>query len=70
MNDIYNRYSDYLKDHYGCRVYKLPVNIPVTCPNRTDGKGGCTYCDEKGAGFENYPAFFLFANKSKKTWNT
>ena len=53
MNDIYNRYSDYLKNHYGCRVYKLPVNIPVTCPNRTDGKGGCTYCDEKGAGFDN-----------------
>ena len=66
MNDIYNRYSDYLKDHYGCRVYKLPVNIPVTCPNRTDGKGGCTYCDEKGAGFDNLSGIFSVCEQIEK----
>lgn len=51
---IYYKYSDYLKNKYGKKVYKLPVNIPVTCPNR-DGNisfGGCTYCCEQGAGFE------------------
>lgn len=24
----------YLKKRYGEKVYKLPVNLPVTCPNR------------------------------------
>lgn len=37
------------------KVYKLPISLKVTCPNR-DGNvafGGCTYCGEKGTGFEN-----------------
>ncbi|ACL69949.1 TIGR01212 family radical SAM protein [Halothermothrix orenii] len=56
--DIYYRYSKYLKEKYGVKTYKLPVNIPVSCPNR-DGflsEGGCSFCGEMGAGFENYPA--------------
>ena len=51
---MYNRYSNFLKQKYGVKVYKLPVHIPVSCPNR-DGNlstGGCTYCGEIGAGFE------------------
>ncbi|MCX7710102.1 MAG: TIGR01212 family radical SAM protein [Clostridia bacterium] len=54
---LYNKFSDYLKMKYGTKVYKLPVNIPVTCPNR-DGKvsrNGCIFCGEEGAGFENLP---------------
>lgn len=47
----YNKYSDYLKNRYGEKVYKLPINLPVTCPNRLDGKT-CTFCSEKGTGFE------------------
>lgn len=54
MTKLYNEYSNYLKDKYGEKVYKLPVNIPVTCPNRdgTIGVGGCTFCAEVGTGFE------------------
>jgi radical SAM protein (TIGR01212 family) len=55
MNEIYNQYSTYLKGIYGEKVYKLPINLPGTCPNR-DGKlstGGCYFCSEKGAGFES-----------------
>jgi uncharacterized protein len=35
-------------------VYKIPLNIPATCPNRdgTKGTGGCIFCGSKGAGFE------------------
>jgi hypothetical protein len=33
---IYNRFSDYLKNKYGSKVYKLPVNLCTTCPNRSD----------------------------------
>ncbi len=51
--DIYYRYSRYLLERYGERVYKLPINIPVSCPNRTGGKKGCSYCGGLGAGFEN-----------------
>lgn len=53
--NLYRRYSDYLKEKYGEKVYKLPINLPVTCPNRDGvaGCGGCTFCGDEGAGFEN-----------------
>jgi len=52
--NLYYKYSDYLKNKFNAKVYKLPVNIPVTCPNRdgTISFGGCTYCGEEAAGFE------------------
>nr|WP_092074871.1 TIGR01212 family radical SAM protein [Dendrosporobacter quercicolus]NSL49767.1 TIGR01212 family radical SAM protein [Dendrosporobacter quercicolus DSM 1736]SDN18732.1 hypothetical protein SAMN04488502_1142 [Dendrosporobacter quercicolus] len=54
----YNTYSEYLKRRYGEKVYKLPVGLPVTCPNRDGACGtqGCTFCGEIGAGYENLPA--------------
>lgn len=54
---IYNTYSDYLREKYGEKVYKLPINLPVTCPNRDGklGEGGCIFCAEVGTGFENLP---------------
>lgn len=55
---LYHVYSDYLKKRYGEKVYKLPVGLPVTCPNRdgTCGTNGCNFCGEIGAGYENLPA--------------
>ncbi|MDY6065521.1 MAG: TIGR01212 family radical SAM protein [Finegoldia sp.] len=58
MTDRYRLYSKYLKDHYGEKVYKLPIKLKLTCPNR-DGRigcGGCIYCSEEGGSFENNPA--------------
>ena len=54
----YNVYSSYLKATYGEKVYKLPISIPDTCPNRdgTLGVRGCVYCGSIGAGYENLPA--------------
>lgn len=52
---IYKKFSTYLKEKYGEKVYKLPINLPLTCPNR-DAKistGGCTFCAEEGAGHES-----------------
>ncbi|MZQ75824.1 MAG: TIGR01212 family radical SAM protein [Peptoclostridium sp.] len=56
MNRRYNAYSDYLVGKYGEKVYRLPVNLPLTCPNRDGqvGEGGCTFCAEVGAGFEAF----------------
>ena len=48
----YRTYSEYLKEKYGEKVYKLPVNLPITCPNRMNGKSGCTFCADVGTGFE------------------
>ncbi len=55
--DYYNTYSSFLKEKYGEKVYKLPIALPVTCPNRDGfcGRGGCTFCGEIGAGYENLP---------------
>lgn len=51
-NRLYYAYSDYLKNKYGEKVYKLPVNLPVSCPNRMNGKRGCSFCSDLGTGFE------------------
>lgn len=67
----YNIYSEYLRQKYGEKVYKLPVSLPVTCPNRDGqcGRNGCVFCGEIGAGYENLPASLsvseqLAANKA------
>ncbi len=54
---IYYKYSDYLKKKYGEKVYKLPISIPCTCPNRdgTLGTGGCVFCGDIATGFELLP---------------
>jgi len=54
----YRVYSEFLKQKYGTKVYKLPINLPLTCPNRDGncGANGCAFCGEKGAGFETLPS--------------
>lgn len=44
--------SEYLKNIYGCKVYKISLQSGCTCPNR-DGTlswGGCIFCSEGGSG--------------------
>lgn len=64
----YRAYSSYLKEKYGERVYKLPVNLPLTCPNRDGcvGSGGCIFCGEEGAAFENLSATMCIAEQIEK----
>lgn len=44
--------NDYLREAYGCKVYKLSLQAKVTCPNRdgTVGTGGCIFCSKGGSG--------------------
>mgnify|MGYP002854612485 CR=1 FL=1 len=44
--------SDFYKEIFGCKVYKLALDIGGTCPNRdgTKGFGGCIFCSEGGSG--------------------
>ncbi len=46
----YFQFSEYLREHFGCRVYKVTIDAGFTCPNRDGslGWGGCTYCNNKG----------------------
>jgi len=48
----YNALSDYLKNRFGCKVYKLALDGGMTCPNRdgTLGTGGCIFCAADGSG--------------------
>jgi len=48
---LYNDYSSYLKNKYGCRVYRIALDAGFSCPNRdgTKGRGGCLYCNEDGS---------------------
>lgn len=58
MTDVYYMVSDYYKDTYKQKVYKLPIKLSLTCPNRDGscGYGGCIYCSETGGSFENLPS--------------
>ncbi len=41
-----------MKEYFGERVYRVPIDAGFTCPNR-DGQrafGGCTFCDDRGSG--------------------
>lgn len=49
---MYKTASDYYKEKYGCKVYKLSLDGGFTCPNR-DGAvstGGCIFCSALGGG--------------------
>lgn len=48
----YRHLNTYLKEKFGERTLKIPIDGGFTCPNR-DGKvgvGGCIYCSERGSG--------------------
>jgi uncharacterized protein len=45
----YNSYGRFLREKFGCRVYKVSVDAGFTCPNRdgTVSTGGCIYCNNE-----------------------
>ena len=44
--------NSYLREKFGCKVYKLALCSGCTCPNRdgTLGSRGCIFCSGKGSG--------------------
>lgn len=48
----YTTLNSYLKNKFGCKVYKLAINGGFTCPNRdgTLGTRGCIFCSRGGSG--------------------
>ena len=52
MKIPYYSLNEYLKDTFGCKVYRIAIDAGFTCPNR-DGKigtGGCIFCSVGGSG--------------------
>jgi len=47
----YNQFSEYLKQKFGAKVYKITVDAGFSCPNRdgTISSGGCIFCDDGGS---------------------
>ena len=52
---LYKSYSEYLQKKYKEKVYRIPLNLPISFPNRDVevGTNGCTFCGDVGAGFES-----------------
>ena len=48
----YYSFNRYLRERFGCKVYKICINGGFTCPNRdgTLGTRGCIFCSEGGSG--------------------
>ncbi|MHC4600528.1 MAG: tRNA modification radical SAM protein MnmL/YtqA [Planctomycetota bacterium] len=46
MDLPYRNFASYLRERFGGRVIKIPVDAGFTCPNRdgTLGEGGCAFC--------------------------
>ncbi len=47
----YNQYSQYLKNKFGAKVYKITLDAGFSCPNRdgTISDRGCIFCDDGGS---------------------
>lgn len=47
----YYQFSEYLKNKFGTKVYKITLDAGFSCPNRdgTISSGGCIFCDDGGS---------------------
>jgi len=52
IEDRYYRYSKYLRQTFGGRVYRISLDAGFTCPTRDGrlGTGGCLYCNNASFG--------------------
>lgn len=51
-NKRYHTWNYYLKNRFENKVFKVPLNLNFSCPNRdgTCGVGGCSFCGSLGSG--------------------
>lgn len=66
---LYYPYSAYLKNKYGKKTYKLPVNLPVSCPNRDGnlGTGAVHFVVKREQDLRLYRQNSLSENSLKRT---
>lgn len=44
MNYYYS-FKQYLTKMQGCKIWRIPLSTGYPCPNRLEGRPGCTFCD-------------------------
>ncbi len=78
-NKRYHTYDYYLKNKFGGKVAKIPLDCGFSCPNidGSKGHGGCIYCSERGSGDFSQPAampiseqFSAMFEVMKRKWDT
>lgn len=42
--------TDYCREKFGKKLYRLALDGGFDCPNRQNGSGGCIFCSEAGSG--------------------
>ncbi len=52
----YNRHAEALRARHGDRVWRIGLDGGFSCPNRTEGGGGCSYCSGDGSRAPYLPA--------------
>lgn len=52
MNKRYTTWNEYLRNNFGEKIFKVPIDAGFDCPNRdgTVAHGGCTFCTVSGSG--------------------
>ncbi|MDR0297721.1 MAG: TIGR01212 family radical SAM protein [Streptococcaceae bacterium] len=52
MEKRYTTWNEYLRQRFGGKVFKVPIDAGFDCPNRdgTVAYGGCTFCTVSGSG--------------------
>ncbi len=56
-NKRYYTYDSFLKEKFGSKTMKIPLDGGFSCPNidGTRGKGGCTYCTKETLSYRGKP---------------
>lgn len=49
MNRRINFFKDYLFDRFGHPLYRIPIDLALSCPHKGKESSGCIYCAEDGA---------------------
>ena len=44
--DYFFSFNKYLKEQFNDRLWRIPLSTGYPCPNRLNGKTGCTFCNE------------------------
>lgn len=47
---MYNSINEVLRNRFGKKIVKLSLDGGFSCPNRQNGRTGCTFCSDAGSG--------------------
>jgi uncharacterized protein len=65
----FTTFSEELRRRFGCRVQRVSLDAGFSCPNRDGslGRGGCTFCGDRGAAAVGVPTELPIINQIEKS---